>query len=160
MKPHKNICPRIMVICVCSRMFAKSLFNTAKDNTRKAKVNCSHLEHSRHGCPFTMWCCTVSQDNVLQPCQWGNPKVFRHVSKYINTCIKHNSIFVKQREIASIYLYNISYVDLSSWCVYMSAISGCALEERKDCFTMTGVQIMSDLFIYTFFWNTDLFQRV
>ena len=159
MKTHKNICPRMMVNCICSRMFVKSFLNTAKENPSKAKASCSHLEHSRHGRPFIMWCCTVSQDNVLETCQWGNPKLFRHVSKHINTCIKHNSIFVKHREIASIYLYNISHVNLSTWCVYMSAISGCVLEERKNSFTVT-VQVMSDLFIYTFFWNMDLLQRV
>ena len=157
MNPHKNICPRMMVNC--SRMFIKSFFNTAKDNTSKAKGSCSYLEHSRHGCPFPMWCCAVSQDNVLEPHQWGDPKLFRHVSKYINTYIKHNSIFVKQREIAPIYSHSISHVHLSIWCVYMSAISGCVLEERKNSFTVT-VQVMSDLFIYTFFWNMDLLQRV
>lgn len=52
MKPHKNICPRMMVNCVCSTMFIKSLFNTAKDNTRKGKGSRSHLEHSRHGARF------------------------------------------------------------------------------------------------------------
>lgn len=59
-------------------------------------------------------------------------KFFRHVSKHINTCIKHNSIFAKQREIASIYSYNNSHVHLSSWCACMSTISECVLEERKD----------------------------
>ena len=54
MKPYKNMCPRMMVNHVCSRMFIKSFFNTAKDNTSKAKGSCSHLEHSRHGRPFTM----------------------------------------------------------------------------------------------------------
>ena len=150
MKPHKNTCPRMMVNCICSRMFVKSFLNTAKENPSKAKASCSHLEHSRHGRPFIMWCCTVSQDNVLETCQWGNPKLFRHVSKHINTCIKHNSIFAKQRDIASIYSYNSSHVHLSSWCAYVPAISECVLEERKDCFTVTGVQIMSDLYIYTF----------
>ena len=64
MKPHKNICPTMIVNCVCSRMFVKSFFNTAKDNISKAKGSCYQLEHSRHGCPFTMRCCTVLQDNV------------------------------------------------------------------------------------------------
>ena len=70
--------------------------------------------------------------------------------KYINTCIKHNSIFVKQREIASIYSYNTSHRHLCSWCVYMSAVSGCVLEERMGFFAVKEVQIMSDLYIYTF----------
>ena len=50
------------------------------------------------------------------------------------------------------YSYNISHVHLSTWCVYMSAISGYVLEERMGFFTVTGVQIISDLFIYTFLW--------
>ena len=54
MKPHKNICTEIMVNCVCSRMFIKSFFNTAKDNISKAKVSCSHMEHIIHGQLFTM----------------------------------------------------------------------------------------------------------
>ena len=72
---------------------------------------------------------------------------FETCNKYINVCIKYNSIFLKQREIASIYSYNISHVHLWSWCVYMSAVSGCVLEERMSFFTVKAAQIMSDLFI-------------
>ena len=82
-------------------------------------------------------------------------KAFQTCNKYINMCIKYNPIFVKQREIAFIYSYNISHVHLSSWCVYMSAVSGCVLEERMGFFKVKGVQIMRDLFIYTF-WSMDL----
>ena len=50
-------------------------------------------------------------------------------------------------------------MDLSSWCVYMSAISGCVLEERKDYFTVTGVQIMSDLFNYLYFFVVWIYYK-
>ena len=79
--------------------------------------------------------------------------------KYINTCIKHNSIFAKQRDIASLYSYNISHVHLSTWCVYMSAISGYVLEERMGFSTVTGVQIMSDLFIYLYFFVVWIYYK-
>ena len=72
---------------------------------------------------------------------------------------KYNSIFVKQREIASIYSYNISHVHISSWCVCMSAISGCVLEERMGFFTVTGVQIMSDLFNYLYFFVVWIYYK-
>ena len=72
---------------------------------------------------------------------------------------KYNSIFVKQRKIASMYSYNISHEHLSSWCVCMSAISGCVLEERMGFFTVTGVQIMSDLFTYLYFFAVWIYYK-
>ena len=86
-------------------------------------------------------------------------KAFQTCNKYINMCIKYNPIFVKQREIAFIYSYNISHVHLSSWCVYMSAISGYVLEERMGFSTVTGVQIMSDLFIYLYFFVVWIYYK-
>ena len=86
-------------------------------------------------------------------------QAFRHVSKHLNTWIKHNSIFVKHREIVSIYSYSISHVHLSSWCVYMSAISGCVLQDRMGFFIVTGVQIMSDLFIYLYFFALWIYYK-
>ena len=37
MKTHKNICPRMMVNCVCSRMFVKSFLRLQKRTLAKQR---------------------------------------------------------------------------------------------------------------------------
>ena len=41
----------------------------------------------------------------------------------------------------------------------MSAISGCVLQERMGFFIVTGVQIMSDLFIYLYYFALWIYYK-
>ena len=158
MKPHKNICPRMMATCVCPRCLLKAiLIRKRQQQQNKGKLLSVETYQTWGGSVYHVMLHSLSKQ-CFRDTPVKKSQAFQTCNKCTNVCIKYNSIFVKQRETASIYSYNISHVHLCSWCLYMSVISGCVLEERMSFFTMKGVQIISDLFIYTF-WSIDLLQR-
>ena len=70
-------------------------------------------------------------------------------------CQQVNNFLGKKKNTATEYVDYKKHPDFRN----IQTQGECVLEERKNSFTVT-VQVMSDLFIYTFFWNMDLLQRV